>query len=124
MKPPAMLTRSTLSHEVAHRLDISLSQAEIIVGEIVAAMLRSLQSREEIEIRGFGCFRLHVRGGRQGRNPKTGAAVSVPPKTVVHFKPSKEIVQSLLTAPPPGLTLLTHASPLVPKTAGLAPPRV
>ncbi|MGH7387383.1 MAG: HU family DNA-binding protein, partial [Candidatus Methylomirabilales bacterium] len=31
------------------------------------------------------------RGGRQGRNPQSGATVNVPPKKVPYFKPGKEL---------------------------------
>ena len=46
---------------------------------------------EEIELRGFGSFRLRKREPRKGRNPKTGDKVDVPPKKVPYFKPGKEL---------------------------------
>ena len=46
---------------------------------------------EKIELRGFGSFRLRKREPRQGRNPKTGDKVDVPPKKVPYFKPGKEL---------------------------------
>ena len=48
-------------------------------------------SRREIELRGFGSFRLRRREPRKGRNPKTGDKVDVPPKKVPYFKPGKEL---------------------------------
>jgi integration host factor subunit beta len=54
-------------------------------------MADRLASGERIEIRGFGSFSLHFRPGRVGRNPKTGAPVSLPAKYVPHFKPGKEL---------------------------------
>jgi len=44
-----------------------------------------------VELRGFGSFRLRKREPRQGRNPKTGDRVDVPPKHVPYFKPGKEL---------------------------------
>jgi integration host factor subunit beta len=54
-------------------------------------MSESLANGERIEIRGFGSFSLHFRPPRVGRNPKTGASVSLPGKYVPHFKPGKEL---------------------------------
>ena len=60
---------------------------ETIMGSIV----QSLREDRKVEIRGFGSFRTRQRAGRIGRNPKTGEAVKVPPKTIPFFKPSKEL---------------------------------
>ena len=95
MKPPAMLTRAELSHEIANRLDMTLRQGEETLETIIDAMVRGLRRDERIELRGFGVFWLHQRRGRIARNPKTGAKVDVPPKKVVHFRPSKEISRVL-----------------------------
>ncbi len=54
-------------------------------------MAQTLSTGERIEIRGFGSFSLHFRAPRLGRNPKTGAAVSLDGKFVPHFKPGKEL---------------------------------
>ena len=58
---------------------------------VLEHMADRLASGERIEIRGFGSFSLHFRPGRVGRNPKTGAPVSLPAKYVPHFKPGKEL---------------------------------
>ena len=55
------------------------------------SIVQSLREDGKVEIRGFGSFRTRQRGGRIGRNPKTGEAVEVPPKTIPFFKPSKEL---------------------------------
>jgi nucleoid DNA-binding protein len=46
-----------------------------------------------IELRNFGIFAVKRRRARQGRNPRTGASVVVPPKTVATFKPGREMKQ-------------------------------
>ena len=44
-----------------------------ILGEIIAAMARG----DRVELRGFGAFSVKHRPARSGRNPRTGAHVSV-----------------------------------------------
>lgn len=47
---------------------------------------------ERVIIRGFGTFTRKVRAGGERRNPATGDSVTVPPKSVLHFKAAKETV--------------------------------
>lgn len=44
-----------------------------------------------VELRGFGAFSTRAREARQGRNPRTGAAVAVEAKRVPYFRPGKEM---------------------------------
>ncbi|MFC4293798.1 integration host factor subunit beta [Novosphingobium tardum] len=48
-----------------------------------------------VELRGFGTFSTRERDARQGRNPRTGTSVEVPPKRVPYFKPGKEMRERL-----------------------------
>jgi integration host factor subunit beta len=62
-----------------------------ILGEIVAAMARG----DRVELRGFGAFSVKNRPARTGRNPRTGAHVSVEKKAVPFFKTGKEMRERL-----------------------------
>lgn len=70
-------------------------QAEIVVNTIFNSIRNALQKGDKTEIRGFGSFRLRTRRMKEGRNPKTGATVSVPAKKVPFFKAGKELKESL-----------------------------
>jgi integration host factor subunit beta len=52
---------------------------------------RRLESGGRVELRGFGAFSTRARGSRGGRNPRTGSAVEIPSKRVLHFKPGKDM---------------------------------
>ena len=62
-----------------------------ILDEIVAAMARG----DRVELRGFGAFSVKHRPARTGRNPRTGAHVSVEQKRVPFFKTGKEMRERL-----------------------------
>ena len=64
-----------------------------IFSEITAAMARG----DRVELRGFGVFFVRVREGRTGRNPRTGALVSVGSKAVPFFRSGKGM-KSLLNS--------------------------
>ena len=61
------------------------------VKAVLEAMTQALAGGNRIEIRGFGSFSLNYRPQRLGRNPKSGASVTVPAKYVPHFKAGKEM---------------------------------
>ena len=66
-------------------------QVEVVVNTIFDSMRNALTRGDKIEIRGFGSFKLRARRMKEGRNPKTGEAVLVPPKKVPFFKVGKEL---------------------------------
>lgn len=56
-----------------------------------------------IKISGFGNFVVRAKPGRTGRNPQTGAPISIAARRVLTFKPS-QVLKSLLNphkTPPP-----------------------
>ena len=83
-----------LISEVVSRTGISKTKAEIAVETVFEAMKKALASGNRIELRGFGVFTVKPRKTGIGRNPRTGAEVSISPGKAVRFKPGKEL-QSL-----------------------------
>jgi len=71
------------------------ADADLSVSAILDAIAGTLAKKGRIEIRGFGSFSLNHRPARVGRNPKTGAKVTVPAKSMPHFKPGKELRESV-----------------------------
>jgi integration host factor subunit beta len=85
------MTKADLVEVVARAADLTKKDAEVVVEEVFAAIIESLNRGEKIELRGFGSFRIRQRNSRRGRNPKTGDAVEIPAKAVPYFKPGKEL---------------------------------
>ena len=86
------MTKSELIERIAQKQSqLVYRDVELAVKAILEHMAERLSGGGRIEIRGFGSFSLHFRTGRVGRNPKTGAPVSLPSKYVPHFKPGKKL---------------------------------
>jgi integration host factor subunit beta len=64
---------------------------EKVVSAILDEMVEALRRGDRVELRGFGAFSVKLRKARQGRNPKTGAAVAVAKKAMPYFKTGKEM---------------------------------
>jgi integration host factor subunit beta len=56
------------------------------------AIRDALRNGQKVVISNFGTFRVKARQARQGRNPKTGQSVAVPPRRGVRFKASKNLL--------------------------------
>jgi integration host factor subunit beta len=64
---------------------------EKIVDAIFDEIVEALRRGDRVELRGFGTFSAKLRAARQGRNPRTGAAVAVAKKAFPLFKTAKEM---------------------------------
>ena len=78
-------------NEVVNKTGITKTKAELAVETVFESMKRSLSKGDRIELRGFGVFNVRPRKTGIGRNPRTGAEVSIPPGKAVRFKPGKEL---------------------------------
>ncbi|MEO0345622.1 MAG: integration host factor subunit beta [Pseudomonadota bacterium] len=86
------MTKSELIEQISRKQrHLPAKDVELAVKHLLELMSDSLAHGDRIEIRGFGSFSLHFRPPRQGRNPKTGAAVALSGKHVPHFKPGKDL---------------------------------
>jgi integration host factor subunit beta len=68
---------------------------EKIVTAILDEIVEALRRGDRVELRGFGAFSVKVRGARPGRNPRTGATVSVAKKAIPYFKTGKPMHERL-----------------------------
>ena len=93
------LTKAALVEEVAHVAGLTKKRAEVIVDTVFGNIAEALQQGEKVELRGFGSFRLRRREPREGRNPRTGDRVAVPPRRVAYFKPGKELKELINREP-------------------------
>ncbi|TXR53144.1 integration host factor subunit beta [Reinekea thalattae] len=90
------MTKSELIERIVDRQgQLSVRDVELAIKTMLDHMAQALAEGERIEIRGFGSFSLHYRSPRVGRNPKTGESVELEGKYVPHFKPGKELRESV-----------------------------
>jgi len=90
-----ILTKTDLVKNVSAAIGITHKEAEFVLETILSSVVRGLRTGDKVEVRGFGSFRTRQRQGRIARNPKTGARVEVPAKSIPYFTPSKELKDCL-----------------------------
>ena len=70
---------------------ISKKDCARVVDAFLDAIKDALKDQKNIEVRGFGTFKIRQRKTRMARNPRTGSPVEVSARPVPVFKPSKEL---------------------------------
>lgn len=94
------VTRADIANKIAAATGLSKVETEAVVEGFIHCVIESLKDNQNIEIRGFGTFKVKERQPRTARNPKTGAKVDLKRRFVPMFKVSKEfkkIVNDYLT---------------------------
>lgn len=92
------MIRSELVAKIAEENPhLTMRDVEAIVSTVFDEMTAALAAGRRVELRGFGAFSTRARDARTGRNPRTGATVSVDAKRVPYFKPGKELREKLNT---------------------------
>ena len=89
------MNKSELIERLAQRSGLNVIQSEEIVNLIYKKMRDTMIGGGRIEIRGFGSFVVKEYQAYQGRNPKTGEKISVPPKKLPFFKVGKELKERI-----------------------------
>ncbi len=71
--------------------DATKKQAEEALSAVVEAIKVGVQKSDKVQIMGFGTFATKTRAARTGRNPKTGATITIPASQTVAFKASSSL---------------------------------
>jgi nucleoid DNA-binding protein len=93
------MTKADLVEKVAERTGLTRTDVAVVVDSFLDTIKKSLEEMQNIEIRGFGTFKIKLRKARKARNPRTGDEVPVPDRKVPVFKPSNEF-KDLITKLP------------------------
>jgi integration host factor subunit beta len=95
------MNKSDLVQEVARSVGLTAEVSDTAVTAIFEGIIEALVKGERVELRGLGTFGVRQRRARVGRNPKTGARVSVPARKAPFFKTGKELRRILNPAAVP-----------------------
>ena len=92
------ITRADLSEVVYQEVGLSRAESSSLVEQLLDAVSDALISGQNVKISSFGSFMLRDKGGRIGRNPKTGQEVPIEPRRVLTFRPSQVMRERIIKA--------------------------
>ena len=83
------LTKAEFVKRVAQQSGLSQKDAALAVNAVIASIEVALKSGEDVNFTGFGKFYVAKRGAREGRNPRTGEAMTIAASRVPRFTAGK-----------------------------------
>ena len=84
---------------VSEKTGLTRTDVTVVVENFLEQIKKTLEEGHNIEIRGFGTFKVKTRKARKARNPRTGEEVPVPDRKVPVFKPSNEFKALIVKQP-------------------------
>jgi integration host factor subunit alpha len=82
------LTRQHLAEAVYAQVGLSRNESADLVDRVLEEVAARLVRGEIVKLSSFGTFAVRAKGGRMGRNPKTGEEVPINPRRVLVFRAS------------------------------------
>jgi integration host factor subunit alpha len=74
---------------VHREVGLSRTESAELVKAIIDTVAEAVVTGDRVKLSSFGTFMVRDKGGRIGRNPKTGQEVPITPRRVLVFRPSQ-----------------------------------
>ena len=84
-----------LGADLAAKHDMSKKQAEAILNDLVALVVKNLKKGSRLRLTGLGILQVRHRAARMGRNPATGEAIKIKASKKVAFRASKDLKEAV-----------------------------
>ncbi|MAS51651.1 MAG: DNA-binding protein [Flavobacteriales bacterium] len=89
------MNKAELIDGIAQESGLSKADAKRALDAFVSTTTNVLKSGGKLSLVGFGSFSTSQRPERKGRNPQTGAEITIAAKKVAKFKAGSELTGSL-----------------------------
>jgi len=89
------LNKADMVEQIAQAAEVSKSAAERAVDALIGAVKSSLKKGDMVTLVGFGTFYVNQRQARTGRNPRTGAALTIKATRVPRFRAGKALKDAI-----------------------------
>ena len=89
------MNKSELIEHIAADADISKAAAARALESAIDSITSALKKGDSVSLVGFGTFEVSKRAERSGRNPSTGAAITIKAASVPKFRPGKGLKDAI-----------------------------
>lgn len=90
-----MATKMDLIEELAVKADLTKKASADALNGLVELIGAKLKKGEKVTITGFGTFLVRNRAARTGRNPQTGAPISIPAQKTPAFRAGSALKEAV-----------------------------
>lgn len=85
------MNKTELVAAMAEKTELTKKDSEAALKAFVDVVTEQLANGDKVQLVGFGTFETVKREAREGRNPLTGKAMSIPASTAPKFKAGKAL---------------------------------
>lgn len=89
------MNKAELIEAMASESGLTKADAKKALDAFIKATSDSLAKGDRVALVGFGSFSVSMREARKGRNPQTGAEITIAAKKVIKFKPGNELAEGV-----------------------------
>ena len=89
------MTKAELIDKIASKTGMTKNMSEKVLKAFLDSVEDALGKESKLTLSGLGTFVVEQRSARQGRNPRTGATLTIPACKVVKFRPGKQLKDAL-----------------------------
>ena len=88
------LVKADIVDQVYEKVGFTRQEAVLAVEILFEEIKSELSHGNNVRISRFASFILRKKKARNARNPKTGETIRIKPRTVLTFKPSKQLLET------------------------------
>ena len=89
------MNKTQLIDVIAEKADLTKAQAKLALEETLAGITSALKDGEQVQLIGFGTFKVNHRAARTGRNPQTGKEIQIAAANVPAFVSGKALKEAV-----------------------------
>ncbi len=92
---PTIMTKADIVTKISDRLGVEKIETQAIIEQFMKEVKNSLETGENVYLRGFGSFIIKTRAEKKGRNISKNVTISIPAQNIPAFKPAKVFVDRI-----------------------------
>ena len=89
------MSKTELVAAIAEKTGLTKKDSEAAVNAFIGTITEQLKKGEKVQLIGFGTFEVSERAARTGRNPQTGAEMTIAASKAPKFKAGKALKELL-----------------------------
>jgi DNA-binding protein HU-beta len=93
------MNKAELVDAIAEKAGVTKKEADAVLSAVIETIVESVADGDKVALVGFGSFEKRHRKEREGRNPKTGEAMTIAATSVPAFSAGKSFKEKVAPAP-------------------------
>ena len=89
------MTKAEIVSKISDKLGLDRNDVQLTVENFMDEVISSLESGQNVYLRGFGSFFIKTRAEKTGRNISKNTTIKIPAHNIPAFKPAKVFVEGV-----------------------------